>query len=286
MIFAKRMAGRLCWAVLFLAGVCSEPVCAKAFAEDHAPAVQRKVPDLIAAPARSQLDELLWRKIAYLDAICELADDQKKKLQLAGNGDIKHVLDRIADVRTRSQSGQIDAQLDDLVRESDSLHRLLATGPFEKPSLFEKAQRRNLTAEQLVQLNADAMIFSSAWIDDFGEAQGLSRKHKRPLLVHFHADWSAPCCQMKAVLYKPKVIRYLHDHCIPVFIEDGRDGAKRLMREHGINTIPADLLLDAEGLVISRWQGSRTEQSVLEMLQPVTGKLPGATGQAPVSAAR
>lgn len=277
MFLIKSPNARLCDVVLLLAVVCTaSTLCAQKFAEgDDSPPGEGKIPELVAAPARSQLDELLWRKIAYVDGICGLTDEQKKKLQLAGSGDVNHILERIAALRTKAQSGQIDAQFHDLTQESQSLKSLLITGPFDKPSLFEKTRRRLLTAEQLAKLDADGMLFSSAWITDLGEAQDLSRKHNRRLLVHFHADWSAPCCQMKSVLYKPNVIRFLHDHFIPVFIEENRDGAKRVMRQYGVVTVPSDLVLNPDGDVVGRSQGARTEQAVMEMLQSAAGSMTG-----------
>jgi len=269
MFLVKSPNARLCGVVLLLAAACTgSKLGAQQFADgDEAPAGKGRIPELVVAPARSQLDELLWRKIAHVDGICGLTDDQKIKLELAGNGDVNHILERIAALRTKAQSEQIDAELDGLMQENQSLTSLLITGPFDKRSLFEKSRRRLLTAEQLAMLDADGMLFSSAWIADFGEAQNLCLRHNRPLLVHFHADWSASCCQMKSVLYKPKVIRFLHDHFIPVFIEEHRDGAKMLMRQYRVDTVPTDLVLTPDGDVVGRSQGARTEQAVMEMLQ-------------------
>jgi hypothetical protein len=265
--------------VLLIAAVaCSSALRAQEFADDDAVvgedcppiAIRRFLAALVAAPARTQLDELLWKKIQYVDGICGLTDDQKKKLQMAGNGDIKHLLDRIEDLRKKLQSVQI-TQLDNLVRENESLKSLLNAGPLEKLSLFGKIGRRLLTAEQLAKLEADGILFSSAWMTDIDEARDLSRKHNRPLLVHFHADETAPCCQMKVVLYLPKVIRFLHDRTIPVFIDVGNDDGKKVMRQFGINFVPSDLIINPDGVVVDRSQGTKSEQGVMEMLQSATG---------------
>jgi hypothetical protein len=278
-VFVKKVSARLCAVVLLLAAAGTGPTLrAQQFAEDEETADGKgKVPELVAAPARSQLDELLWRKIAYVDGICGLTDDQRRKLELSGHGDIKHLMDRIEDLRTKSKSDQINGRLDDLVRENDSLKRLLITGLFEKPSLFGRTQRRLLTAQQLAKLEADAILTSTAWLADFGEAQALARKHNRPLLVHFHADWAAPCWQMKEVLYKPRVIRFLHDHFIPVFIDVDRDDAKKVMGQYGINSVPSDLMLTPDGVVVGRSQGTKTEQAVMDMVPSIPGSAPEPT---------
>jgi len=267
-VFVNSVSAGVCGVVLLFAAAGTGPtLCAQQFADEETADGKSNVPELVAAPARSQLDELLWRQIAYVDGICGLTDDQRKKLQLAGHGDISRLLHRIQDLRTQSQSGQVRSHLEDLVRENESLKGLLITGPFEKPSLFVRTRQRVLTAEQLARLEADEALFSSAWMADLGEARELSRKHNRPLLVHFHADWCAPCCQMKPALYRPDMIRFLHDHCIPVFIEEDREGAKRVMRQYGVDTVPADLVLNPEGEVLVRSQGARTGQAVMELLR-------------------
>jgi len=63
------------------------------------------------------------------------------------------------------------------------------------------------------------------------------------------------------------VIRFLHDHFIPVFIEEHRDGAKRLMRQYGVDTVPTDLVLNPDGDVVGHSQGARTEEAMMEMFQ-------------------
>src|SRR5262249_35917765 len=55
------------------------------------------------------------------------------------------------------------------------------------------------------------------------------------------------------------------------FIEEGRDGAKTLMREYGIYTVPTDLVINPDGEVADRSQGARTEQALMEMLQSASG---------------
>jgi thiol-disulfide isomerase/thioredoxin len=269
-VVIKRIHHRVRWAVALLLMACCTPVLS---AEQHdddeaSPAVEDVVRGLVAAPARSQLDELLAMKIEYVDGICELTDEQKKKAELAGRGDIDHLIDRIEALRKKSPSDESNAHVDDLLRENEALKHLL-DGPFEKPSLFSKTLRRLLTAEQLAKLEADEVVFSSAWMTDFDEALELARKHNRPLLVHFHAGWAAPCQQMKVILYKPRVIRFLHDHFVPVFVDVDRDDAKGVMRRYKIGSVPTDLALTPDGDVIDRLQGSRTEQAFMETLRSV-----------------
>ncbi len=272
MLITRSINHRVRWTVLLLMAACCAPMLsAHLFAddddEDEPPlATKNIVPGLVAVPARSQLDELLAMKLEYVDGICGLTDEQKKKAELAGRGDINHLIDRIEALRTKAQSDESHAQVDDLLQENKALkHRL--DDPFEKPSLLAKTLRRLLTAEQLAKLEADEIVFSSAWMADFNEALELSRKHNRPLVVHFHAAWAGPCQQMRVILYKPRVIRFLHDHFVPVFIDVDQDSAKTVMRQYKIDTVPTDLALTPDGDVIGRWQGSRTEEAFMGMLR-------------------
>jgi thiol-disulfide isomerase/thioredoxin len=274
-VITKSINHSVRWAVPLLMAACGAPIlCAQLFAEDDEDepplATKSIVAGLVAAPARSQLDELLAMKIEYVDGICGLANEQKEKVELAGRGDINHLIDRIETLRKKSQSDESNAQVDDLLRENETLKPLLYS-PFEKPSLFSKTLRRLLTAEQLAKIEADGIVFSSAWMTDFSEARELARKHNRPLLVHFHAGWAAPCQQMRVILYKPQVIRFLHDQFVPVFIDVDHDGGKKLIQQYGIHSVPTDLMLASDGVVVNRSLGTKTEEGVMDMLRSMTG---------------
>jgi hypothetical protein len=150
---------RLTASVLLLATIIGapapggQPVADDEVPVDEAP-VKNALPGLVSPLSRIQLSRLLSRKVEDLDRACRLSDEQKKKLHLAGQGDIEHLLDRIEELRNRSQAAHFAAPPDDLVRENANLKQLINIGPFENDSLFAKVQRRILPAEQLAGFEA------------------------------------------------------------------------------------------------------------------------------------
>lgn len=103
--------------------------------------------------ARGQLDILLQQKISGLDGVCVLTDDQKRKLQLAGRGDIKRLIDRVEDIGTRLRlAGQDEAQR--FVPELTAVKRCVKSGFLDDPSLFDKVVKRSLTIEQNARIAA------------------------------------------------------------------------------------------------------------------------------------
>src|SRR5690348_1383421 len=61
-----------------------------------------------AGSARNRLDSLLTLNVDDLDRTCGLTPVQKKKLLLAGRGDIKRFFDRVEEIRKRFTKGQND----------------------------------------------------------------------------------------------------------------------------------------------------------------------------------
>jgi hypothetical protein len=111
------------------------------------------------ADARARLIRRVRAKIESVDHICRLTDAQKQKLQLAGRGDIKRLMDRIEELRDRIESRDVEDgnlhQLRDLAselsRDGSPLRRETESGPFGDGSLFAKTLRTVLTPDQAAE---------------------------------------------------------------------------------------------------------------------------------------
>ncbi len=109
--------------------------------------------DRAAGSARQRLDSHLTIYLDELDRACKLTDAQKKKLQLAGRGDIKHFFDRYETVKRNFKpfnQNQPDFQdvWQKLWQEVSPLQQSLQNGLFEEESLFLKSIANTLTAPQ------------------------------------------------------------------------------------------------------------------------------------------
>jgi len=104
-----------------------------------------------AAGARQRLDSLLAMQIVDIDRACRLTDAQKKKLQLAGRGDIKRFFDRYEEVKQKSQQN-----LQEFQQDVNRLQMTLQAGLFHEDSLLIKSLRNTLTGEQFARYDAMA----------------------------------------------------------------------------------------------------------------------------------
>ena len=99
--------------------------------------------------ARVRLESILTARVEKIARQCALTQVQKKKLLLAGRGDIKRMLDRVAEIRARLEGDANDrtrllALLDEL-----GPPRVDSSGdPFGEGSIYSKALKKTLTAEQ------------------------------------------------------------------------------------------------------------------------------------------
>ena len=88
-------------------------------------------------------------KVTAIDLICDLTDAQKQKLQLAGRGDIKRLIDRLEQIGTRVQFVKNDLEdVDPLFKETEPLKRGLRPWFPDDGSFFDKSLSKTLTTEQ------------------------------------------------------------------------------------------------------------------------------------------
>ena len=102
--------------------------------------------------AQIRLTRILKKRIEAIDRSCGLDDSQTKKLQLAGLGEIKRLVDDIAQQKQVFSSERRDRlAASRYLSESPevlALRKKLRNGPFDENSLFAKTTRNVLTPEQ------------------------------------------------------------------------------------------------------------------------------------------
>ena len=98
--------------------------------------------------ARNKLDSSLKLRIEDLDRSCHISELQKKKLLLAGRGDIKRFFDKIEEVKRKFQSGQNDPNAN-IWQDIQPLQVELNTGLFGDDSIYKKTISRTLGGDQL-----------------------------------------------------------------------------------------------------------------------------------------
>lgn len=108
-----------------------------------------------AAGGRSRLESLLALRIEAVAQACELSDEQRQKLQLAGRGDIKRFTDRVEELRRKFQAVKTDQnRIQELLRDMQPYQTTIRNGPFDDSSFFSKTVKNALTADQKSRLEA------------------------------------------------------------------------------------------------------------------------------------
>jgi hypothetical protein len=96
--------------------------------------------------ARTRLDSSLELRLEDLSRTCGISDGQKKKLKLAGRGDIKRFFDRVEEVKRRFQA-QNDPNAN-IWPELQPLQVEINAGLFGDNSIYAKAIRNTLSDDQ------------------------------------------------------------------------------------------------------------------------------------------
>jgi hypothetical protein len=101
--------------------------------------------------ARQQLEQILHGRILAVDIMIGLTADQKRKLELAGSGDIKRLFDRIGELRTEFQHTDDQAARKfpaGIAQKANELRGAFDSGPFDENSVFLKLLRHHLHSDQ------------------------------------------------------------------------------------------------------------------------------------------
>lgn len=103
--------------------------------------------------ARRRMASAIDSEMQWLEGPCRLTDAQKKKLRLAGRGDIYSFFRRAADLRTKVVGRTLDQQEYSELSLQMSLLRMVVSqnGFLNDASLFRKTLRRTLDGQQRVE---------------------------------------------------------------------------------------------------------------------------------------
>jgi hypothetical protein len=103
--------------------------------------------------ARKRFETVLQRRVESLANTEQLTEPQKKKLFVAGQGDIKRFFDSVQELRTKLPffTNDRDSVLE-FMREAKRLARTYRSDLFSRGSIFAKTLSRTLTDEQSTRL--------------------------------------------------------------------------------------------------------------------------------------
>lgn len=118
----------------------------------------------------------------------------------------------------------------------------------------------------LISLSAIGANKSDFWKQDFTEAAKEAKQAARPLLIHFHATWCPPCRQMeKDVLHHAEVRELLTQQFVAVMIDS--DQHPELVSQFEIKSLPSDVIIAPDGVVVLKAEGGRDRKAYLVQLR-------------------
>lgn len=105
--------------------------------------------------ARAKLNQMLTLKIDDVDRACQLTETQRKKLFLAGRGDVLAFLDQVEVVRKKFLLVRKDQQkFNEIWQDISPLQMRFQAGLYGDDSLYQKTLRNMLKGEQLSKFSA------------------------------------------------------------------------------------------------------------------------------------
>jgi hypothetical protein len=138
--------------------------------------------------ARNRLNAALELHIDEINRFCGITDIQKRKLMLAGRGDIKRFFDRVDDAKRRYLLVMND-QNHNIWEDIQPLQTALNVGIFGDESMFAKTVKKTLTSEQATMLagqaqqrNKNRYVITVDWfITHVDKGLGMTAEQRRRL---------------------------------------------------------------------------------------------------------
>jgi thiol-disulfide isomerase/thioredoxin/YHS domain-containing protein len=114
---------------------------------------------------------------------------------------------------------------------------------------------------------------NTAWTKDYETGLSESQRLKRPLLLHFYADWCVPCRRMdRDVLNSPELALQLRKSFVGVKID--ADQHPELLKKYSVRSLPSDVVVSPDGKVLIETQGYQEKGNYVARLDRLRQRLP------------
>jgi len=108
-----------------------------------------------AAAIRKRFDSQLVLQVEELERMCGISEVQKKKLHLAGRGDIKRLFDQVEELRKKFQLVKNDQnKFNEFWQDVQPFQVVFSQGAFGPGSFFDKTLKNTLSSEQSASFQA------------------------------------------------------------------------------------------------------------------------------------
>jgi YHS domain-containing protein len=119
---------------------------------------------------------------------------------------------------------------------------------------------------------AQAAQTKTPWTQTYETALSESQRLKRPLLIHFHAEWCVPCRRMdRDVLNSPELAAQLKQAFVGVKVDADRH--PELLKKYGVRSLPSDLVVSPDGKILIQTQGYQEKGNYVARLERLGQRL-------------
>ena len=104
------------------------------------------------------------------------------------------------------------------------------------------------------------------WLKSLEQAKQQAQETKRPILIHFDADWCGPCKRLDRMVFSnAELAKAINAGVVPVRLNV--DKHPKIADEFGIDALPTDVYLSMDGEVISSQASPRTTAAYKKTIQ-------------------
>jgi len=127
-----------------------------------------------------------------------------------------------------------------------------------------------MAAPSLVGMVRPKPVDAVGWMADFTEAQAVTRKTGKPMILKFTADWCGPCRMLsREVFSDPQVGEFIRGAFVPVIVDvtDRHGAGQSIANQFQVDAIPTLVVVNADGQEQSRKIGYMDKSALRGWLQ-------------------
>ena len=106
---------------------------------------------------------------------------------------------------------------------------------------------------------------SIQWQTELDQARKIALEENKLVLLHFYTDWCRPCKDLERFVFNStRVAKVFQTNVVPVKLN--ADDAEKLVKTHGVTSVPFDVVMTPKGRVVLRRKSPRDTESYVRMV--------------------
>ncbi|WP_051327468.1 thioredoxin family protein [Desulfatibacillum aliphaticivorans] len=111
---------------------------------------------------------------------------------------------------------------------------------------------------------ADVGPLSIDFVHDYQKGLSMAKEQGKPIMLVFEADWCGACQELKSTVFTDKSVGEASKRLINISVNVDKD--KESPNQYQVRYIPAVFFLDPSGANVMPYQGPRTPEHFIKMM--------------------